>query len=99
MSAPSADLKLRVVPGASRAGVVGRHGEAWKVRVTAPPERGAANAAVVRLLAETLELPPRAVEIVSGHGGRDKTVRVAGLDAARAERLLASAGRKDSISA
>ncbi|MEX0673345.1 MAG: DUF167 domain-containing protein [Gaiellaceae bacterium] len=89
--APTARLRLHVVPGARRAGVVGRHGDGWKVRVTAAPERGAANDAVVRLLAETLGLPRRAVTIVSGHSGREKTVELAGTDRDRAEAALASA--------
>lgn len=93
---PTARLRLRVVPGAKRAGIVGRHGDSWKVRVTAAPERGAANEAVVRLLADTLAVPAHDVEIVSGHAARDKTVRVAGVDPLRIEKLLASAERKDS---
>ena len=92
---PTASLRLRVVPGAKRAGIAGRHGDGWKVRVTAPPDRGAANEAVVRLLAGALAVAPDALEIVSGQGGRDKTVRVAGLDAERVDGLLASAERKD----
>jgi uncharacterized protein len=93
--APTARLRLHVVPGARRAGVVGRHGDGWKIRVTAPPERGAANAAVVRLLAETLGLPRRAVTIVSGHGAREKTVELTGADRDRVEAALASAGNTD----
>ncbi|HZO97164.1 MAG TPA: DUF167 domain-containing protein [Gaiellaceae bacterium] len=84
-------LALRVAPGAARPAVVGRHGAAWKVRVAAPPEGGRANDAVVRLLAETLELPRRDVEIVSGHGARDKVVTLAGLTPAEIERRLESA--------
>ena len=87
----STRLQLRVSPGASRAGVVGRHGDAWKVRVAAPPEDGRANDAVVRLLAETLELPQRDVTIVSGHGARDKIVSLAGIAPEEAERRLESA--------
>lgn len=79
-----------MIPGAKRAAVVGRHGDAWKVRVTAPPERGAANDAVVRLLADALGVPARDVTIVSGHGRREKTVEVAGTDAARVEAALSS---------
>jgi uncharacterized protein (TIGR00251 family) len=88
-------LRLRVVPGAGRAGVVGRHGDAWKVRVTAPPERGRANDAVLELLATTLALPRGSVSLVSGHGGRDKIVELAGISEAELEGRLASAERKD----
>ena len=71
--------------------MVGRHGGAWKVRVSAAPEAGKANDAVVRLLAGTLGLPRRDVEIVSGHGARDKVVAVAGLEPNETERRLAEA--------
>ncbi len=91
--AESVRLQLRVSPGASRAGLVGRYGDAWKVRVDAPPEAGRANDAVVRLVAELLELPRRDVEIVAGHRGKDKIVSVAGIAPDEAERRLASASR------
>ena len=55
---------------------MGRHGDAWKVRVTEAPERGRANEAVLRLLAETLALPRTALTLVSGHGGREKVVSI-----------------------
>lgn len=86
---PTTRLRLHVVPGAKRSAVVGRHGDAWKVRVTAPPERGAANDAVVRLLADALDVPVRAVAVVSGHGTREKTVEVAGIDTFTIESALA----------
>jgi hypothetical protein len=95
MEAVSTRLRLRVSPGAARAAVVGRHGEGWKIRVAAPPEGGRANDAVVRLLAETLALPRDAVTLVSGHGGRDKIVELAGVEAAQIEERLASAATKD----
>ena len=95
MEALSTRLRLRVAPGAARAGVFGRHGDAWKVRVAAPPEDGRANAAVVRLLAEALSVPRDAVKLVSGHGGRDKIVELAGLDSAQIERRLSSAAGKE----
>ena len=87
----SSRLQLRVSPGAASPGIVGRYGTAWKVRVTAAPENGKANAAVVRLLADTLALPARDVEIVSGHGSRDKTVALAGIDHDELERRLTQA--------
>ena len=90
----STRLRLRVSPGATRAGVVGRHGEAWKIRVAAPPEGGRANEAVIRLLADTLSVPRGAVTLVSGHGGRDKIVELAGIGSSQIERRLASAAGK-----
>jgi uncharacterized protein (TIGR00251 family) len=100
MEEPTTRLRLRVSPGAGRAGIMGRHGDAWKVRVTAPPEDGRANEAVLRLLAETLSLPRTAVQLVSGYGARDKTVRLTGVGPAQTERRLHAAttehrGRKD----
>lgn len=88
-------MRLRVVPGARADEIVGRHGDGWKVRVAAPPERGAANEAVLRLLAHTLGVAPRDVALVSGHAARDKIVELAGLTAAQVESRLGSAGRKD----
>jgi uncharacterized protein (TIGR00251 family) len=84
-------LRLRVAPGAARAGVVGRHGEAWKVRVAAAPERGQANAAVIALLADTLALPRSSVSLVSGGGSRDKVVELAGVEPGEVEQRLADA--------
>jgi uncharacterized protein YggU (UPF0235/DUF167 family) len=91
----STRLRLRVVPGAANPGVVGRYGDAWKVRVAAAPERGAANAAVVDLVAKTLGVQPLAVRLVSGFGSRDKIVEVHGLRPDETEARLASVERKD----
>jgi uncharacterized protein (TIGR00251 family) len=95
MEAVSTRVRLRVSPGANSAHVVGRHGEAWKVRVAAPAEGGRANEAVVRLLAETLAIPREAVTLVSGLGARDKIVQLAGLDSSQIERRLSSAAGKE----
>jgi uncharacterized protein len=95
MEAVSTRLQLRVSPGARRAQVVGRHGDAWKVRVAAPPEGGRANEAVVRLVAETLSLPRDAVTLVSGHGTRDKIIQLAGLYQTQIEQRLASAAERE----
>jgi uncharacterized protein len=88
-------LLLRVVPGASRAGIVGRHGEARKVRVTAPPERGSANEAVVEVLAAALGIQAREIRLVSGHLSRDKIVELTALAPDEAEARLASANGED----
>ena len=84
-------LNLRVAPGAGRSAVVGRHGDAWKLRVAAPPERGRANASVVSLLATSLEIGRPDVRVVSGAVSRDKVVEIVGLTFEEAEERLASA--------
>jgi uncharacterized protein (TIGR00251 family) len=89
MARPSIRLKLRVVPGAGRSEVVGRYGSAWKVRIGAAPERGRANAALVRVLAQRLRISRSEITIVSGHTGRDKVVELHGLSVDEAtSRLL-----------
>jgi len=95
MEADSTRVRLRVSPGAARAGIVGRHGDAWKVRVAAPPEGGRANEAVVRLLADTLSVPREAVTLIAGHGARDKIIELAGLGPSQIERRLSSAAGKE----
>jgi uncharacterized protein len=89
-------LRLRVSPGAGRAAIVGRYGEAWKVRVTAAPEDGRANDAVLRLLADVLAVPRGALTLISGHSARDKIVELTGIGPALAERRLTSASASTS---
>ena len=73
-------LNIKVVPGASRDQIVGWLGDALKIKVTAPPENGKANEAVVTLLAKTLGARRDTIEIVSGHGSSAKTVDIAPMD-------------------
>jgi uncharacterized protein (TIGR00251 family) len=87
MAGVSTRLRLRVSPGA-RSNAVSRHGDGWKVRVTAPPEDGKANDAVLDLVAGALAVPRGRVTLVAGHGARDKVVELAGLGADEAERRL-----------
>ncbi len=79
---------IRVQPRSSRPGVDGLHGDALKVRVGAAPVDGAANEAVVEVLASALGVPRRAVRIVVGDSSRSKVVEVAGI-AVQAVRDLA----------
>ena len=88
-------VRLQVSPGGGRSEVVGRHGDAWKVRVAENPERGKANEAVLRLLAESLSLPRRDVRLISGRHGRTKLVELGGLERSEAERRLAALAEKD----
>jgi uncharacterized protein (TIGR00251 family) len=69
-------LPVRVQPRAGRNEVVGWQGTALRVRVTAAPEAGQANQAVIDLLAAALGVPRSSVELVKGAKSRDKLVRV-----------------------
>jgi uncharacterized protein len=88
MAKPSTRVRLRVSPGARRTELAGRYGDGWKVRVSAAPERGRANEAVLDLLAEKLELPRLSLSIVSGHTAREKVVLMEGIGPEESERRL-----------
>jgi uncharacterized protein len=93
--APTTRLRLRVAPGSASPGVVGRHGDAWKLRVGAVPERGKANDAVLELLAQTLAVPRANVTLVSGGASRNKIVELTGIEPDEIERRLATAGGQE----
>jgi uncharacterized protein (TIGR00251 family) len=80
---------VRVQPRARRTELAGLHGTALKVRVQAPPVDGAANAAVVALLADRLDVARSRVRVVAGMTSRTKVVEVDGVSAP-AVRALAS---------
>ncbi|HVI00633.1 MAG TPA: DUF167 family protein [Enhygromyxa sp.] len=73
------DLDVQAVPRSSRDAIGQPHGERLKLHVKAPPVDGEANAAILKLLAKTLELPRDAIELVAGQTGKRKTVRIRGL--------------------
>jgi uncharacterized protein YggU (UPF0235/DUF167 family) len=75
--------------------VVGRHGEGWKVRVVAAPERGRANREVLDVMASVLAVPRVDLRLVAGASSRDKIVEVDGLDADEADRRLEIRARSD----
>lgn len=85
-------VRLHVQPGAARSGVVGRHGDAVKVKVAAPPVEGRANAAVVALVAEVLGVKPAQVSLVAGDTSRAKRVRVDGVTGDRVRAAFAALG-------
>ena len=87
----SVRLSIKVVPGASRSGVAGWLGEVLKLRVSAPPEHGRANAAVEALLIETLGLPRGGARIVAGGASSRKVVEITGMPEAEIRRRLAAA--------
>lgn len=75
----SARIDVRLTPRASREEIAGEREGVLQVRVTAPPVDGAANEALVRLLAKRLRVAKGAVAIVSGETSRTKVVQVDGL--------------------
>ena len=88
MAEPTTRLRIRVSPGARTTELVGRHGDGWKVRVAAPPERGRANEALLDLLADRLHVAPAELTVVAGRSGRDKIVELRGLEPGEADRRL-----------
>ena len=80
-------VDLRVQPRARRAALEAADG-ALKAQVTAPPEDGKANAAVIALLAEQWRLPKSSFDVIKGQSAHAKTVRVAGEPAAIVERVI-----------
>jgi uncharacterized protein (TIGR00251 family) len=84
-----ATFAVKALAGAKRNGVVGVHGMALKVAVSAPREKGRANEALVEVLAEALGVPKKTVSLAKGETSADKRFVVAGLSAAEVRRRLA----------
>jgi uncharacterized protein (TIGR00251 family) len=83
-----ATLKIKVVPGSSCDRVVGRLGDAIKIQVSAAPEDGKANAAVIAVLAEYLDLSPRQLSIKHGYAQPRKTISIDGLEQSELDQRL-----------
>ena len=82
---------VRVQPRASRDDIEGEYADALKIRLTAPPVDDRANEALVRLLAERLDVPRAAVRIVAGEKSRRKRVVVTGVKREQVLALLSAA--------
>jgi uncharacterized protein (TIGR00251 family) len=81
-------LPVRAQPGARRAGIQGERNGALKVAVTAPPEDGRANDALVELLREKLRLKRSQVELIAGQTSRDKRFLIRGVSLAELRKRL-----------
>jgi uncharacterized protein (TIGR00251 family) len=81
-------LSLHIQPGAKKTEVVGRHGEALKIRLAAPPVDGKANAALIEFIAAKVGVGRTAVELVSGQSSRSKRLHIAGISAAAVQTAL-----------
>ena len=81
-------LTVRVQPRASRSELAGVHGDALKIRLTAPPVDGAANDALIKFLADTFGVPRRDITILSGAASRTKVVHMHGVTEDSVRRVL-----------
>jgi len=84
-------LRVHVQPRAGRSVVVGKHGNAVKLRIAAPPVDDCANAAAGELLARVFGIAPRAVQLVSGERSRIKRFRLTGVGAETVDARLDAA--------
>lgn len=84
-------VTVRVTPRARRNALT-LEGETLRAWLTAPPVDGAANAALVALLAERLGIPKRAVTLLRGETAREKVVAIEGVSVETLRQRLASDG-------
>jgi uncharacterized protein (TIGR00251 family) len=80
-------LSVRAQPGARKDEIVGKWADSIKVRVTAPPEKGKANEAIIKLLAKKLGLKKPAISLISGETSREKKILLQGVSCAELETL------------
>lgn len=76
---PETILKLHVTPRGSKNEITGRRGDTLCVKITAPPVEGAANAAIIKFIADALGVRKSQIEIISGEKSREKTLKITGL--------------------
>ena len=87
-TAEGATFAVKAVAGAKRHAVVGVHGEALKVAVSAPRDRGKANEALIEVIAEALGVPRKAVSLVKGETSTEKRFLVRGVKATELHKRL-----------
>ena len=83
-----ATLTIKVIPGASRDRIVGKLGDAIKVQVSAAPERGKANEAVINLMADLLGLRRQQIQIARGHSQARKVLEIQGIEQPELDRRI-----------
>ncbi len=67
-------LKIKVIPKARKSEIVGIEEEELKIRISAPPEKGEANAELLNFLSKTFDIPKRDIFLLSGQTSRHKKV-------------------------
>ncbi len=73
-------LPVRASPGAKRDSLAGEHAGALKIAVSAPPDKGKANEAIIEVLSETLDVPKSNITLITGATSRQKKFRIEGID-------------------
>lgn len=86
--ADGVEIAVKVVPGASRDRVMGLLGDALKVQVSAPPEKGRANAAVIEVLAEALGVSAKSISLVGGATSPHKSFHIRGWSVSEVQAAL-----------
>lgn len=86
---PRCRLAVKVAPKSSVDAVRGWLGDTLKVQVTAAPERGKANRAVLKVLARALDVPPRSLRLIAGESSARKIIDIEGLTEVEVRRRLA----------
>jgi uncharacterized protein (TIGR00251 family) len=94
---PRGILKVSVQTGASRNEVVGFRGGVLQVKVTAAPERGRANAAVLDLVARAVKVPKTSVKLLRGRTSKAKTMAFDDLSPENLRSRLGGVGRRDEL--
>jgi uncharacterized protein (TIGR00251 family) len=89
VSTITSTLSIKVVPGSSQNQIAGKLGDAVKIQVTAPPEAGEANKAVIDLLAEALGITSYRIKLIRGHYDSRKVMQITGLTSEQVESKLA----------
>jgi uncharacterized protein (TIGR00251 family) len=84
------ELLVLVQPRASRSKILGEHDGRLKIALAAPPVDGEANAALIDLLSDLLEIKRGEITLLDGHTGRRKRLKITGLDAARVSMVISS---------
>lgn len=80
-------FRVKIQPRASKNELAGWMEGLLKIRLTAPPVDGEANAACISFLADLFQVPKSAVTIVNGQTARIKTIEIKGIDTQKVQRL------------
>ena len=84
-------LQVKITPGSAKDRILGPHGDSLKISVSAPPEKGKANQAVIAFLSKITGLPGKQISVVSGPTSPRKVLTLAGITPERCRELSQSA--------